>query len=159
MFGLKPATIINLAVIVALGAGAAWRGYQRRRPYWSPRSWAAFSLTVALGLALSGFALVFSAAVDSHAGWIGAAGSNQRGGWIVAAAASLVAGPLLAALSLSWFAQGDPECPFPTPYSVRRKHSAPSADPGLPSSATLGASLPTSSIESESQAEIERRSA
>jgi hypothetical protein len=120
MFELSPGASIELLVVTASGAFAAWKGYRRRRAHWSRGSWIGFSLTVVGGLALVGFALAFSVAVDAHELWVGAARSNTREAWIVAAAGCLVGGSLLTAGSLTWFARGEPSRPFSLSGFVER---------------------------------------
>lgn len=112
MFELSPGTWIELLAVIGLGAFALWRGYSRRRLHWSRRSWISFGFTVATGLALIGFTLTVSVAVDNHASWVGATRSGTRAAWTLAALASLVGGSFLTAGSLMWFARGEPSRPF-----------------------------------------------
>jgi len=113
MEALSVGVAINALVVTAYAVVAAWRGYKRRRAYWSRGSWIGLSVTVLVSFALVGFSLAFSAAVDNHAAWVGAARSSTRVAWIVAALACMVGGIALGAGSLGWFARGNPSRPFP----------------------------------------------
>lgn len=112
MFELSFGATIELLAVVGLGVFASWIGYKRRRTFWSRSSWMGFCLTVLSGVAMLGFMLAFSIAVDRHAAWVGTAGSSTRVAWIVAAVGGLVGGSLLTAGSLAWFARGEPSRPF-----------------------------------------------
>jgi hypothetical protein len=105
--------VINTLVVTGYAIVAAWRGYERRRAYWSAGSWIGLGLTVLMSCALIGFGLAFSVAVDNHADWVGAARSNTRAAWVVLALSCMVGGSMLGAGSMAWFARGKPSRPFP----------------------------------------------
>ena len=120
-------TLINAAAFTAYAAVLFRKGYRRRRDHWSPGSWLGLSLTLLGGLALVGFALVFSAGVDNRVAWVGTPRSDTRILWIVAAAASLVGGAIVLGAALSWFARGRPTTPFP----LARRRPRPPARPAV----------------------------
>ena len=79
----------------------------------SARSWLGFTLTILVGIALIGFGLVFSLAVDRHELWVGPPRSTTRQYWILLALGGMIAGVGLAYASLRWFGYGDPDKQFP----------------------------------------------
>ena len=106
-------TIVTLVLVVGYAGGAAWRGFVRRREHWTGSSWIGFGMTLLMSAGMVAFPLVFSAALDNHAPWVGVRGSNTRAALIVAALGGLVGGTLIGTLAMSWFAKGNPEQPFP----------------------------------------------
>lgn len=127
-------TIVNAVVVAAYAVMAAWRGFHRRRSMLSARSWLGFSLTLLVGVALIGFGLVFSLAVDQHAPWVGPPRSSTRSYWILLALGGMISGILMCCASLWWFGYGDPARQFPLLGASRPKRATePSAaSPGQP---------------------------
>jgi hypothetical protein len=113
VFALGTSATIDTVVILAAGVIGLWRGYRRRRAYWTSASWVAFAATVLIGLAMSGWSLYFSAAVDHHAAWVGGRGSTTRAAWALLGVVCLTGGGLLTAFAIGWFAQGKAKRPFP----------------------------------------------
>jgi hypothetical protein len=105
--------IINTLVITGYALVAGFRGFARRRAYWSRGSWLGLGVTLLVSFALVGFGLGFSLAVDNHAAWVGVSRSRTRAAWVAIAMGCLVAGSLLGGVSMAWFALGDPSRPFP----------------------------------------------
>lgn len=120
---LKPGVVINTIVVIGFAAVAVWRGYHRRRAYWSRGSWIRFGLTILTGLSLIGCMAVLTTAFDHHASWVGAPGSAARAIWVTATVSCMVAGSLLTSFSLAWFAQGNPTLPFHF-FSLTRRAKA-----------------------------------
>ena len=112
--------VINSVVVTAYAVIAAWRGFHRRRSTLSARSWLAFTLTLLVGIALIGFGLVFSLAVDRHAPWVGPPRSSTREYWILLVLGGSCSGILLSYASLWWFGYGDPVKQFPFLGEPRR---------------------------------------
>jgi hypothetical protein len=104
---------LQAAVMAGIGIRLGLRGYYRRRAYWSRSSWFGLGLALGAGLALIGFSLFVSAAVDRHVAWIGAPHSNTRNWWVIGTLASLTAGVAAVGGTLVWFARGWPRRPFP----------------------------------------------
>jgi len=98
----------SMVVIAGYTLFLAWRGYRRRRAYWTSGSWLALTVAVLAGVALLAFAFVISAAVDNHESWVGPAHSDVRSGWTLAAVGAMIGGVLMSIGSLAWFANGEP---------------------------------------------------
>lgn len=105
--------VVNTLAVATYAVIAAWRGVHRRRSTMSARSWLGFTVTLLVGMALLGFGLVFSIAVDRHASWVGPPRSSTREYWILLALGGMIGGILLSYLSLWWFGYGDPTKQFP----------------------------------------------
>ena len=112
--------ILNAVVVATSAVIAVWRGFHRRRSTMSARSWLGFTFTVLVGMALIGFGLVFSLAVDRHAPWVGPPKSSTRANWILLALGGMIGGILLSYVSLWWFGYGDPLKQFPILGKHRR---------------------------------------
>ena len=112
--------VVNVMVVATYAVIAAWRGFHRRRSTMSGRSWLGFTFTLLVGIALLGFGLVFSLAVDRHAAWVGPPRSSTREYWILLALGGMIGGILLSYVSLWWFGYGDPEKQFPILGEQRR---------------------------------------
>lgn len=110
MFGLSNRTLGDAVILAALGVGAAWLGYLRRRQFWSRRSWVMFGLTLLAGVVAFAFSVSFFAVIGAP--WTGAPGSNLRGFWVLIAMGGVVGGMGLVSSLLYWFVQGHPEKPF-----------------------------------------------
>ena len=126
--------VVNTVVVTTYAIIAAWRGFHRRRSMLSARSWFGFTFTLLVGIALIGFGLVFSLAVDRHAPWVGPPRSSTRGYWILLVLGGTMSGVLLSFASLRWFGYGDPVKQFPFFGELRRTRATePSAaNPGEP---------------------------
>src|SRR5262245_43823341 len=96
-------TVINALVATGYVVVALWRGFHQRRSTLSWRSWLGFTLTLLVGIALIGFGLVFSLAVDRHEPWVGPPRSSTRENWIELVMGAFAAGLLLSGASLWWF--------------------------------------------------------
>lgn len=102
-----------IVIIGVIGVRSLRDGYRRRRPHWSRGSWLRFGATSGIGLALA--LAPAMAEIGRAAGWFSRDGltRNQLGGWIVAMLIVMCVGAGLLGASLSWFAKGPPEKPFP----------------------------------------------
>jgi len=106
-------TIANVLLMTGYAIGAAWRGYQRRRKYWTQGSWVGFSSVVLLGLAIIACGFRITLAVDNHEAWVGMPHSDTRSFWALVALGSLTGGVLAVAGALGWLAVGDPRRQLP----------------------------------------------
>ena len=113
---MEPRTVgavINVIVMTGYAVVAGWRGYHRRRDYWTRGSWVGLGLVGVLGVACLALAFMITLAVDNHETWVGAPRSSTRSGYALLALGAMTGGVLLVAGSLGWFALGEPSRQFP----------------------------------------------
>ena len=106
-------TVINVIVMSGYAVAAGWRGYHRRREYWTRGSWVGLGLVGVVGIACLALAFMITLAVDNHEAWVGASRSSTRSGYALLALGAMTGGVLLVAGSLGWFALGEPSRQFP----------------------------------------------
>lgn len=88
--------------------GASWRGFRRRRPYWSRGSWASFGGVVGAGLALLAAGLALASAFEHHDVWMGTRHSNLNSLWLLLLIGCLVGGTSVVGGAVIWLAEGEP---------------------------------------------------
>ncbi len=118
-------TVINVVVMTGYAAFAGWRGYHRRRDYWTRGSWVGLGLVGIVGIACLALAFMITLAVDNHEAWVGAPRSSTRSSYALLALGAMTGGFLLVAGALCWFALGEPSRQFPLLGSQREVPTPP----------------------------------